>query len=288
MRLTLRIALSLAAAAFGPFAAANAADYDPPIVVDEGPEYVPVEVGSGWYLRGDVGYAVSTRIGQVDYRTFDPLTSTYSSATFATQDLESDVTFGGGFGYRYNEWLRADATIDGFRSDFNGTTASATPCLDPVANPTFAGTTCRSEDGSEVSFVSVMANGYFDLGTYVGVTPYVGAGAGYSYVSWGGLNSQTFCVDGVGACPAPGGVVTSTQHSGEDGWRFTYAVMAGFAYDLSQNFKLDLGYKYRRVNGGKMFQWDTASAAAGATGTQGFSGDVDQHEFRIGLRYELW
>ncbi len=37
-------------------AAAMAADYDPPIFVDDSPEYVPVEVGSGWYLRGDIGY----------------------------------------------------------------------------------------------------------------------------------------------------------------------------------------------------------------------------------------
>jgi len=27
--------------------------------VDQAPDYVPVEVGSGWYLRGDVGYAFS-------------------------------------------------------------------------------------------------------------------------------------------------------------------------------------------------------------------------------------
>ncbi len=65
MSLTLRLALSLAALA--PFAAANAADYDPPIVIDDAAEYVPVEVGSGWYLRGDVGYVFDASIGQVDY-----------------------------------------------------------------------------------------------------------------------------------------------------------------------------------------------------------------------------
>ena len=76
MKLILRIALSLAA--FGPLAAAHAADYDPPIVIDDAAEYVPVEVGSGWYLRGDVGYIFDASIGQVDYRTFDGLT--YGSA----------------------------------------------------------------------------------------------------------------------------------------------------------------------------------------------------------------
>ncbi len=56
MRYKTGIVLALAAATLLP-AAALAADYDPPIYVDEAPEYVPVEVGSGWYLRGDVGYA---------------------------------------------------------------------------------------------------------------------------------------------------------------------------------------------------------------------------------------
>ena len=69
MNLTLRFALSLAALA--PFAAAHAADYDPPIYVEEAAEYVPVEVGSGWYLRGDVGYVFDASIGEVNYTTFD-------------------------------------------------------------------------------------------------------------------------------------------------------------------------------------------------------------------------
>ena len=64
--------------------------------------------------------------------------------------------------------------------------------------------------------------------------------------------------------------------------------MAGVAYDLTRNFKLDLGYKYRRIEGGDMFRWDEATAALGATGAQGSHGDIDQHEVRVGLRYEIW
>src|ERR1700722_495855 len=49
-------ALALAAILL-PLSPVHAADYDPPIYVDQAPDYKPVEVGSGWYLRGDVGYA---------------------------------------------------------------------------------------------------------------------------------------------------------------------------------------------------------------------------------------
>ena len=55
MVLKSRIALALAAIMLMPVTQASSADYDPPIYVDQAPDYVPVEVGSGWYLRGDIG-----------------------------------------------------------------------------------------------------------------------------------------------------------------------------------------------------------------------------------------
>ena len=69
-----------------------------------------------------------------------------------------------------------------------------------------------------------------------GITPYVGAGAGFTYVSWGDLNDTTYCVDGGRSCPDPL-AVGSTVHGGDDGWRFTYAFMAGFAYDLTHELQ---------------------------------------------------
>ena len=285
MKLISRIALLASAAVLLPVGAAMAADYDPPIVVDEAPEYVPVEIGSGWYLRGDVGYIFKARIGQVDYRTYDGFN--YGNAAFDTQSIGTDFSWGGGVGYRFNEWIRADATVEGFRASFAGTTSSATPCIDPLVDPLYLGTTCRSEDSSEFSAIGVMANGYVDLGTFVGLTPYVGAGIGYSYVSWGGLNNQTYCVDGGGVCPQAG-VIATSEHAGDNNWRLTYALMAGFAYDINDYLKVDLGYKYRHVAGGGMFHWDAATAGLGATGIQGTDGGFDTHEVKLGLRYELW
>jgi opacity protein-like surface antigen len=273
MKLTLRIALSLAALA--PLAA-HAADYDPPIIVDEAPEYVPVEVGSGWYLRGDVGYIFDASIDGVDYTAFDGVDDV--SASFNSASIDTDFSWGGGFGYRFTDYFRADATVDGFRANFNGSTASDTPCLD---DPVF-GTGCRSDNGSEVSAVSVMANGYVDLGTYVGFTPYVGGGLGMSYVSWDSLNDTTYCVDGAALC-ASDDAVGGSSHGGENGWHFTYALMAGVAYDITRNFKLDLGYKYRSIDGGDMFGWDSTNEFGG-----GSNGNIETHEVRLGLRYELW
>ncbi len=278
MKMPLRVLLSLAVLA--PLAA-HAADYDPPIVVDQPEEFVPVEIGSGWYLRGDVSYVFSKSIDGVDYTAFDPVALTYSPGSFTSADLDTDFAWGGGFGYRFTDYFRADATIDGFRADFSGTTASDDPCVaDPVA-----GTSCRSVNDSQVSAYSIMANGYVDLGTFVGFTPYAGAGIGYSFVSWQGLNDTTYCVDGASPCPSPPapGAVDSTSHPGDDGWRLTYALMAGVAYDISRNFKLDVGYKYRNIDGGNMFGWDSPQTLGDGT-----HGNIETHEIKVGLRYELW
>jgi opacity protein-like surface antigen len=262
-----------------------AADYEPPVVVDQ-PEEVPVEVGSGWYLRGDIGYNATVDADDpFDYRTFDPITATYSDNTFATADLDNQVTWTIGAGYNFTDWLRADVTFDYFTLGFNGTTVSGLPC---TAAPAFAGTTCRSTDSADGYALSFLANGYVDLGTYVGLTPYVGAGLGYTYVNWDTLSDNTYCVAGVFACPGASNLVSSSAHGGDDSWRFTYALMAGVAYDLTQELKLDVGYRYRHIEGGDMFEFDSATALTGATGVQGEDPGFSSHEVRVGLRYALW
>lgn len=261
---------------------ALAADYEPPIVVDQPVQEVPVEVGSGWYLRGDIGYNFNVEAdGGFDFRTFDPFTGTYGSGSFDTSSLGTGVTFSGGFGYNFTDMLRADFTVDGFRMPFDGSTSSAFPCVDA---PAYAGTGCRSEDSATASAISFMLNGYVDLGTYVGFTPYVGGGVGYTYVDWGSLGSNIYCTGAT--CPAA--FVGSVDSGGYQSWRFTYAAMAGLAYDVTKNLKVDVGYRYRHIDGGSMFAFDPATIAAGATGVQGEDPGFTTHEVRVGLRYALW
>ncbi|MDO9307407.1 MAG: outer membrane beta-barrel protein [Mesorhizobium sp.] len=286
MRLSLCTALPIVLLGLAPSSGALAADYEPPMVIDTPEEYAPVEVGNGWYLRGDIGYALSSSAnGNFEYRTFDPITATYGQSIFNTAALGMDLSYGFGVGYQYNEYIRGDLTLDAFSGRFDGTTVSASPCV--TGDPAYVGTTCRSEDGAGFTAVSAMANGYVDLGTYAGFTPYVGAGAGVTHMSWGDLTSRTYCVGGV-ACPPPGGVITTTIHPGENSWRFTYAFMGGVAFDISRNLKLDVGYKYTRIAGGDMFGWDAGTAAVGATGVQGRDPGLSKHDVRVGLRYSLW
>ena len=60
------------------------------------------------------------------------------------------------------------------------------------------------------------------------------------------------------------------------------ATSAAFAQKLDFA-KLDVGYKYRSIDGGNMFGWDSSDEFG-----DGSHGNIDTHEVRLGLRYELW
>ncbi len=146
MNLHLRLVLPALAAGLFLSMHARAADYEPPIVIDEAPE-VPVEIGSGWYLRGDIAYS------------FDRTEADFSGIP----DIDvSRVRFGGGggVGYHFTDYLRGDLNLSFLSSD----------SLTFDNGVDFARLELESWSG--------MATAYVDLGTFSGFTPYVGAGFG--------------------------------------------------------------------------------------------------------------
>lgn len=264
--------------------------------------YVPVEVGSGWYIRGDVGYVLGSSTSGT-YRTFgdqdpDPLVTAmgYSTLNYDRFNFDTTREISGGVGYRLNSYIRGDITGALWKRNVVGTdldlgyTDSAGDlfiCGDNT-NPTYpTAVACRSTDTTRVSAIEIMANAYVDLGTYAGFTPYVGAGVGLTRLKFTSLRNSSVCIDASGnqitGCSGP-----TATHAGLDSTRLTFALMAGAAYDLTKNLKLDLGYRYSRVKGGDMFNFDAASAAVGATGVQGKHSDLSSHQLKAGLRYEIW
>jgi opacity protein-like surface antigen len=175
-----KLALAACAALSLTLSPVRAADMSPPPPILQAPPMPFVELGSNWYLRGDFAH-----------RMYD---------TIAGIDPDDTAVLGLGVGYRFNNWFRADATVDyAFRSDLGA---------------------------ARLWTSSALVNGYIDLGTWWGVTPYIGAGIGasYNYLDLGGDSGR---------------------------WNFAWAGMAGAAYHLSQNLSVDFGYRYAdlgRVN----------------------------------------
>jgi len=218
----------------------------PPVI-----EQQPVSVG-GWYLRGDIGYRWSDLRG-TEYITYGPPPGT---SEFTTTELDGAMSLGGGIGYQITRHFRTDLTADyWFDSDFRGTTAGF--C---------GGVPCTSTDRSSYSALLLMANAYVDLGTYYGFTPYVGAGIGGARIKWDRLRNTIGDDD--------------FYHDGGKEWRFAWSLMAGTSYCLTQNLQLDAGYRYTRIQGGRMFEFGSGVGP-------GFDDGFNVHEARAGLRYSF-
>lgn len=230
--------LAVSAAMMALAPAGFAADYIEPV-----PEVVvaPPAVG-GWYLRGDIGYSAAKFRGATYTLPGGGGCNTCGDGDPEIHGgkLKGSFLLGGGVGYQVTDYFRTDLTLDYMtRAKFTS-----------------------DRDESKISALSLLANAYVDLGNFGGVTPYVGAGIGGTRVKWNDLVDTT-----------NGGVL-----SGDADWRFTYALMAGASVDLTHNLKLDAGYRFRHINGGKMFNGNYGVG-------DGYDKGMNIHDVRVGLRY---
>jgi len=191
----------------------------------------------GWYVRGDLGYYW----GHVD--------GAQSAPGFPNptgNSLSNGFTGGAGVGYK-SDWLRTDVT------------------LDYTAPMKYQGSVASPNDTSaKVSAVTALFNGYLDLGTWYRATPYIGAGAGVSYL-------RTTDYVSTAAPPFAGGS-SNTQ------WRFAWAAMGGVAYAVAPNVIVDVGYRYLNLGDAT-----TGSDAFGAMTLK----NLAAHELRVGVRWSF-
>lgn len=214
--------------------AADLAYPPPPVFNEPDPQF---EFGTGWYLRGDAS--------------FGPEDQPRLTAT-GFDESHSDFGWGagGGIGYRFTSGFRADITgdyLDPF--NYNSTITNG------VASITF-------KDG--LQRYDGLANVYFDLGTWYGLTPYVGAGAGVAVFS---PSQKITTVNLVGAAlpPPP---KSSTE--------FAWAAMAGVSYQFDPNIAVDLGY--RHLDLGRF-----STTLAGFPLSKHFT----EEQVRVGVRYMI-
>ncbi|MGA1804151.1 outer membrane protein [Rhizobium sp. HT1-10] len=271
-------AMLLTAAAAGTAGTAFAGDLPPEINVGE----VSVKEARGFYGRADLGYAIDSNLHGARARAYDATSGDYDSERFDSSRFGGNDFSGGlGVGYQFSDLIRADVTGDLFRGDFSGRFSTDAPCAGGSA-----GTGCSGKTTASFKAGSLLANAYVDLGTVAGFTPYIGAGLGATRVSWGDARTTSSCVNSALACGS--GDSASARSSGEADWRLTYALMAGVAYQVAPNVKLDLGYRYSHIAGGDMFGYSAADTAAGASGTMGRNGGMARQEIRVGLRVSSW
>ena len=180
------------------------------------------------YFRMDVGYGL----------TLTP-EGTTTAGDMTGEDVANLALFSAGVGYRFSNKFRADLTAD-YRTDaeFDATTPGGAAV------------------SSEVNGLAVMLNGYYDIGTFEGFTPYLGGGVGIVRLE---TTEQT-----------------GTMVVGDTSTNFAWALNVGSAIELGNHENTLADVSYRFVSLGKFKQQDGTTYD-----------DLMVHEFRAGLRHHF-
>lgn len=259
--------------AFGAIAPASAADLLPPPPHIE-PAPIIVET-SGWYLRGDVGVGINQ---------MSSLRSSFSSVDLAgaawpppglvmtngNNAIGDSAVIDFGVGYQINNWFRADVTL-GYHSS---TSYSNTTLYGPLAMCGFAAPAqyCYDNYSARLNSFHGLINGYVDLGTWAGVTPYLGAGIGFANIRMTGITD-------VGAQSSVGYGSNISQTN------FAWALMAGLGYNVNERLKLEMGYRY--LNQGTVTSAPIICNSPNGCALERQSFKLTSQDLRIGMRWML-
>jgi opacity protein-like surface antigen len=230
----------------------------------------PVEDFGGWYLRGDIGFS-----NQNVKNVLDTNPAAYNNVAVAqTSSFGSAGIYGGGVGYQFNNWFRADVTGE-YRGKSNFTGLDVVTGTGPAAG--FVGTDSYTATKSELLF---LANAYVDLGTWWCVTPFVGAGVGTARVSIGDFTDTGDFING--------GQKHSFDYAGQASqWNFAWAVHAGLAYRVSPGLTLELAYSYVNLGNGITGPSSSFDQVTNTTHAPFSYNNITSNDVKLGLRWEL-
>jgi opacity protein-like surface antigen len=231
----------------------------------------PVEDFGGWYLRGDIGFS-----NQNVKNVLDTNSAAYNNvAVTQTSSFGSAGIYGGGVGYQFNNWFRADVTGE-YRGKSNFTGLDVITGTGPAVG--FVGTDAYTATKSELLF---LANAYVDLGTWWCVTPFVGAGIGTARVSVGDFTDTGDFING--------GIQNhSFNYAGQASqWNFAWAVHAGLAYKVSPGLTLELAYSYVNLGNGITGPTSSFDQVTNTTHAPFSYNNITSNDVKLGLRWEL-
>jgi opacity protein-like surface antigen len=221
-------AAGFAVAAYACAGVTNGFAADMPLFGGDPAPQTKVEFGTGWYIRGDAGWA------------FDQVPVIGPNLLSETTKPKNNFAVDLGSGYKFNNWIRGDLTLGLFGVEsvlVNGN--AATP------------TVVTGQYGTLEKYL-LLLNTYIDLGTWYGITPFVGAGVG------GDMLRQAALTDSARK------------------YNFAWALMAGAAYNLTDNAAIEVGYRYVRF--GDFIGVDSLNGAI-------FNKNLSAQEIRLGVRY---
>ncbi len=225
------------------------------------PPYQPppavVAAPGGWYLRGDIGVGMNT----FDLQYLKNPLSPPNDFAFDHASMADTVFIGGGIGYEINNWLRFDVTGE-YRSRTQ---------VNAFGEYTFGGGTFGDQYQGYLGSAVFLANAYVDLGTWWCITPFIGAGVGGAYNMMDDLTDI-----GIGTSGAGVGRNSSS-------WSPAWALYAGLDYNVTQNFIVELSYRY--LNYGQVT--DTINCIGGCIPDSYRWDHLASQDIMLGMRWLL-
>jgi opacity protein-like surface antigen len=274
--------IALAGAAALVSTATLAADLPPPLLP---PPPVPVVVTGGWYLRGDVGLGIQ-RFSDFQHHQLNQNFVWPRSWQIVQHDMGDTDFIGFGIGYAWNNWFRFDVTGERRKTADLKVVGQYFGAADFCPAGGFGPDQfCFDHFNAHHSAWVVMANAYLDLGTWWCLTPFIGAGIGAARHQF-----DAFTDSGFPFGFASLGFVPDSANSNSK-WTRAWALHAGVAYNVTNNVKIELAYRY--INFGDI---DTPNVACFAFGCGNINGNpnafytltkFDAQELRIGVRFML-
>jgi opacity protein-like surface antigen len=227
----------------------------------------PVQDFGGWYLRGDIG--MTNTQGKLHTNLYDTLPANTAFQQYG-HGFDGGLLFGVGVGYQFNNWFRADITGE-YRSkvSFNGTDFFQ-------FNP--GGGLADAYHGGYQSWVGLV-NAYADLGTWWCLTPFVGAGVGAATI-------KTSAFSDVATFPGGAGLASSFIADGATKTNFAWALHAGVAYRVSNNFTVELAYRYLDMGTAGHGQGHFFDGTPAGPSTFQYR-DMTSQDLKLGVRWNI-
>jgi opacity protein-like surface antigen len=229
----------------------------PPQMAYQPMQLIVEQPPSAWYLRGFIGVGITNNLEFIFQQ--NPL----NNSNFAIQhaSMADTVFFGGGVGYEFNNWLRFDVTAE-YRSK---------AAINAFGTYTFNGGTFGDQYTAHLKSIVVLANAFLDLGTWNCVTPFVGFGIG------GAWNTFADLVD-LGIGTSGNGIGTNPTQL-----NFAWALHAGLAFNVTQNFTMELAYRYLNIGSVS----DQIFCAGGCNPDTYKLQNLTSNDFMIGMRWRF-
>lgn len=180
----------------------------------------------------------------------------FNGVSLQGEDTDNTWLVEGGLGYRYNRNVRTDVVYT-YRPGIDGSNT---------------GTSGASQVTTEHDNMTLLVNGYYDILSHNGFTPYVGAGIGLARNDSDDAHTVATGAD--------------YQEGGDTSYDLSWMLTVGTGYKITDELSLDLAYRF--IDLGDFSQSGTFSGtgAPGANGGTEMDNDY-AHEIVLGVRYEF-